>query len=45
MNQRLTSIFESLDISKKNFSNDYIFEKFIDSCFFHQVVLLRDPSC
>jgi uncharacterized protein YjbI with pentapeptide repeats len=46
MNQTLTSIFEtqgpqSLDISKKNFSNDYIFEEFIDSCFFHQVNLFN----
>ena len=42
MNQSLTSIFEtqgpqSLNISNQSFSEDYIFEEFIDSCFFHQV--------
>ena len=42
MNQTLTSIFEtqgpqSLNISNQSFSQDNIFEEFIDSSFFHQV--------
>ena len=42
MNQTLTSIFEtqgsqSLNISNQSFSEDNIFEIFIDNCFFHQV--------
>jgi uncharacterized protein YjbI with pentapeptide repeats len=42
MKQRLTLIFEtqgpqSLNISNQSFSDENIFEKFIDSCFFHQV--------
>jgi uncharacterized protein YjbI with pentapeptide repeats len=46
MTQTLTSIFETqgpqlLHISKKNFSNDYIFEEFIDSFFFRQVNLFN----
>jgi len=41
MNQTLTSIFEtqgpqSLNISNQSFSEDNIFEEFIDSSFFHQ---------
>jgi uncharacterized protein YjbI with pentapeptide repeats len=46
MNKILTSIFEiqgpqSLNISKENFSDDYIFEEFIDSCVFDQVNLFN----
>jgi len=42
MNKTLTSIFEtqgpqSLNISNQSFSEDNIFEEFIDSSFFHQV--------
>ena len=42
MNKTLTSIFEtqgpqSLNISNQSFSEDSIFEEFIDSSFFHQV--------
>ena len=42
MKQTLSSIFEtqgpqSLNISDQDFSEDILFEEFIDSCFFHKV--------
>jgi hypothetical protein len=46
MNQTLSSIFEtegleSLEISKQNFSNDYICGIFIDNCVFDEVNLFH----
>ena len=46
MNKTLTLIFEtqgseSLNILKESFSDDFIFEEFIDSCLFDQINLFN----